>query len=208
MAHLLGIREVIVDLLVHDVENHIQKIPARQGQLRNFTYKIFLQKKAWKVYKKTYHMKKKKPVRIAGYLSKNPSGATFASLLRAPSQAEKAKKKKSISPEADTGESDRVGTEETDLTRRNRFPRSERKRRRGKAGESPSSTARPRAAARGGVASPIWGSRPRSRRRSAEPRRTKRRRFPWEMVCGGRGGLRMWWRVIALATPWLLGEWE
>ena len=46
-------------------------------------------------------MKKKKPVRIAGYLSKNPSGATFASLLRAPSQAEKAKKKKSISPEAD-----------------------------------------------------------------------------------------------------------
>lgn len=107
MAHLLGIREVIVDLLVHDVENHIQKIPARQGQLRNFTYKIFLQKKAWKVYKKTYHMKKKKPVRIAGYLSKNPSGATFASLLRAPSQAEKAKKKKRISPEADTGESER-----------------------------------------------------------------------------------------------------
>lgn len=48
MAHLLGIREVIVDLLVHDVENHIQKIPARQGRLRNFTYKIFLPKKSLK----------------------------------------------------------------------------------------------------------------------------------------------------------------
>lgn len=181
---------------------------AKDNSVISHTKYFSKRRKAWKVYKETYHMKKKKPVRRAGYLSKNPSGATFASLLRAPSQAEKAKKKKIISPEADTGESDRVGTEETDLTRRNRFPRSERKRRRGKAGESPSSTARPRAAERGGVASPIWGSRPRSRRRSAERRRTKRRRFPWEMVCGGRGGLRMRWRVIALATPWLLGEWE
>lgn len=28
MPHLLGVREVIVDLLVEDVENHVQEIPA------------------------------------------------------------------------------------------------------------------------------------------------------------------------------------
>lgn len=37
MADLLWIREVIVDLLVQNVENHVQKVPADKGQLRNFT---------------------------------------------------------------------------------------------------------------------------------------------------------------------------
>lgn len=33
---VLWIREVIVDLLVQNVENHVQKVPADKGQFRNF----------------------------------------------------------------------------------------------------------------------------------------------------------------------------
>lgn len=102
------------------------------------------------------------------------------------------------------GESGRVRTEETDLTRRNRYPRPARKQRRGTAWESPSSTARPRAVAPDGAASPRLSSRPRSRSRSAEPRRT-RRRHSAAGICGGSGRLRMQWRVTTLATPWLIG---
>jgi hypothetical protein len=61
-------------------------------------------------------MKKKKPVTRAGYLSKNPTGATFPSL-----QKHRVKNTNKTDSEFDTERVDRVGMEETDLTRRNHF---------------------------------------------------------------------------------------
>lgn len=68
-------------------------------------------------------MKKKNPVTSAGYLLKKPTGAIFASL-----QKYQVKQHANGMSESDKERVDGVRTEETDLTRRNRFPQQEMKR--------------------------------------------------------------------------------
>ena len=79
---LLWVGEVVVDLLVEDVEYDVEEVPAeevaqlaeglnenikKRGRNANIVELLACETE-------TYHMKKKKPVTRAGYLSRKPAG--------------------------------------------------------------------------------------------------------------------------------------